>query len=87
MSNKDKKFRTVDNDLIEQTEIKEEIKKPELKIAEIKMSFDVYFQALMQSKPGKILPHHKAAMWSYAKSKGVKQETTKTEFDSIFKTY
>lgn len=51
-----------------------------------KMSFDVYFQGLMQSKRGSILPHHKAPMRKYAENAGLTQ-ATKEEFDEVFRLY
>ena len=83
MSSKDKKWKTEETEESE----KKEAKIIEFKIEERKITFDVYFQGLMQNSGGKILAHHKAPMKSYAKASGLKEEETITMFDKVFKNY
>lgn len=52
---------------------------------ELVMTFDAYFQGLMSSNPH-VLPHHKAPMRSFAKSKGI-NDGTKEQFDRVFQLY
>lgn len=49
------------------------------------ISFDVYFQGLMQFE-SRIQPHHKAPMKKYAEQNGL-LKGTKEEFDRIFRLY
>lgn len=70
----------------EKAETQEVERKPSRKIVERVLSFDAYFVALMRKSGGKIQPHHKAPMKSYAKQHG-KLEATEKEFDRLFRLY
>lgn len=49
------------------------------------MSFDMYFQKVLATKPN-VFPHHKAAMQKYAEQKGL-TEADEHDFDEIFRVY
>ena len=68
---------------IKKEEIKETIK--EDKEEEQKVTFDVYFQRLMQ-RHMKILAHHKAPMRKYAEGKSA-ASATEEKFNKIFESY
>ena len=53
--------------------------------ADNKITFDVYFQILL--KAGKVAPHHKVPMRSYATQMTNLSQASLAEFDQLFRNY